>query len=70
VLNVIGLTDAFFSSANAWLGNAHAQGHCGAALSRHKHATVVPMAGAPHTLPMLPAARHATAGFLQDLFRP
>jgi hypothetical protein len=28
------------------------------------------MAGAPHTLLMLPAARHATAGFLQDLFKP
>jgi hypothetical protein len=28
------------------------------------------MAGAPHTLLTLPAARHATAGFLQDLFRP
>ena len=70
VLNVISLTDPFFSSANAWLGNAQAQGHCGAALARHKNATVVLMAGAPHTLLMLPAARHATAGFLQDLIRP
>ena len=69
VLNIISLTDPFFSSANTWLGNARAQGHCGAALSQHKNATVVLMAAAPHTLLMLPAARHATAGFLQDLFR-
>jgi len=70
VLNVISLTDPFYSRANTWLGNAQAQGHCGAALARHKNATVVLMADAPHTLLMLPAARHATSGFLQDLFRP
>jgi dienelactone hydrolase len=70
VLNVISLTDPFFSSANTWLGNAQARGHCGATLAQHKNATVVLMAGAPHTLLMLPAARHATAGFLQDLFKP
>jgi hypothetical protein len=28
------------------------------------------MAGAPHTPPMPPAARHATAGLLQALFKP
>ncbi len=70
VLNVISLTDPFFSPANPWLGNAQARGHCGAALAQHKNATVVLMAGAPHTLLTLPAARHATAGFLQDLFKP
>ncbi len=70
VLNVISLTDPFFSPANSWIGNAKALGHCGEALKVHKNATVVLMAGAPHTLLMLPAARHATAGFLQDLFRP
>jgi dienelactone hydrolase len=70
VLNVISLTDPFFSPANAWIGNAQARGHCGDALKAHKSATVVLMAGAPHTLLTLPAARHATAGFLQDLFKP
>lgn len=70
VLNVISLTDPFFSKANSWLGNPAALGHCGAALGQHKNGTVVLMAGAPHTLLMLPAARHATAGFLQDLFKP
>jgi hypothetical protein len=70
VLNVISLTDPFFSQTNAWLGNPQARGHCGAALQQHKNATVVLLAGAPHTLLMLPAARHATAGFLQDLFKP
>lgn len=69
VLNVISLTDPFFSRANAWLGNPQARGHCGAALQAHTNATVVLMAGAPHTLLMLPAARHATAGFLQELFK-
>jgi hypothetical protein len=69
LLNVISLSDPFFSPANAWLGNPQALGHCGDALKAHKNATVVLMAGAPHTLLMLPAARHATAGFLQDLFK-
>jgi hypothetical protein len=58
------------SSANTWLGNPQAQGHCGAALARHKNATVVPMAGGPHTLLMLPAALCATAGFLMDSLKP
>jgi dienelactone hydrolase len=70
LLNVISLTDPFFSPSNPWLGNPQALGHCGDALKAHKNATVVLMAGAPHTLLMLPAARHATAGFLQDLFKP
>jgi dienelactone hydrolase len=70
LLNIISLSDPFFSPANPWLGNPQALGHCGAALVGHKNATVVLMAGAPHTLLMLPAARHATAGFLQDLFKP
>ena len=70
LLNIISLSDPFFSLANPWLGNPQALGHCGEALKAHKNATVVLMAGAPHTLLMLPAARHATAGFLQDLFKP
>ena len=70
MLNVISASDPFFSPSNTWLGNSLAQGHCGGVLARHKNATVVLMADAPHTLLMLPAARHATAGFLQDLFRP
>jgi dienelactone hydrolase len=70
VLNVISLSDPFFSQTNTWIGNAQARGHCGEALKAHKNATVVLMAGAPHTLITLPAARHATAGFLQDLFKP
>ena len=46
---------------------AGAQGHCGAALADNKNATVVLIPGAPHTLLNLPAARHATEGFLRDL---
>ena len=64
VLNVISNTDPFFSSSNAWLGNAVAQGHCGAALKDNNRAAVLLVPNAPHTLLNLPATRSATAGFL------
>lgn len=70
VLNVISATDPFFSPSNSWLGNPAARGHCGAALAANKNATIVLIPGAPHTLLNLPAARHATAGFLRDWVRP
>lgn len=70
VLNVISSTDPFFSKANPWLGNADAVGHCGPALKDEPRAAVVLVPGAPHTLLNLPAARHATAGFLASLGRP
>ncbi len=66
VLNVISSNDPFFSPDNRWLGNAAARGHCGAALAGHPKATMVLIAGAPHTLINLPAARHAVDGFLKD----
>jgi hypothetical protein len=69
VLNVISATDPFFSPSNPWLGNAAAKGHCGDALKDHKTATVVLIPGAPHTLLNLPAARHATQGFLADAMK-
>ena len=40
-------------------------GHCGAALKDNPRAAVVLVPDAPHTLLNLPAARVATAGFLQ-----
>ena len=64
VLNVISNTDPFFSSSNAWLGNAAAQGHCGAALKDNNRAAVLLVPNAPHTLLNLPATRSTTAGFL------
>jgi dienelactone hydrolase len=64
VLNVISATDPYFSRANAWLGNAQAKGHCGAALKDDPNAAIVLVPDAPHTLLQLPAARDATAGFL------
>lgn len=70
VLNVISLTDPFFSPANAWLGNPSAAGHCGAALRQHKQASIVLIPGAPHTVLNLPAARHPVAGFLKDVLQP
>jgi dienelactone hydrolase len=70
VLNVISSVDPFFSPANAWLGNAAAQGHCGAALKAHKNATIVLVPGAPHTLLNLPQPRQVVKAWLADLWRP
>lgn len=70
VLNVISTTDPFFSASNAWLGNPAAKGHCGEAWKDHKRATITLIPGAPHTLLNYPAARHAVAGFLDDLWKP
>jgi len=70
VLNVISTTDPFFSRSNGWLGYAEATGHCGAAFKGNPAAAVVLVPDAPHTLLNLPAARLATAGFLQSLARP
>lgn len=67
VLNVISASDPFFSKSNAWLGNAEAQGHCGAALKASSRASVLLVPNAPHTLLNLPATRIATAGFLSLL---
>ncbi len=68
VLNVISNVDPFFSKSNAWLGNADAQGHCATALKDNAAASIVLIPNAPHTLLNLPAARHATAGFLATVF--
>lgn len=70
VLNVISLSDPFFSRGNAWLGNPSATGHCGPALKDHKLASVVLIPGAPHTLINLPAARQPVEGFLRELLKP
>ena len=67
VLNVMSTVDPYFSQSNSWVSNASAKGHCGEALRDHKRATIVLIPGAPHTLITLPAARSATAAFLQDL---
>ena len=70
VLNVMSSTDVFFSPSNTWLGNSAAKGYCGDALKDNKQATIVLIPGAPHTLLNLPAARHATAGFVRDVLKP
>ncbi len=70
VLNVMSATDVFFSPSNAWLGNAQAKGHCGAALKDHKAATIVLIPGAPHTLLNLPQARQAVRTWLLELLKP
>lgn len=70
VLNVMSSTDVFFSPSNTWLGNSAAKGYCGDALKDNKQATIVLIPGAPHTLLNLPAARHATAGFVRDVVKP
>jgi dienelactone hydrolase len=70
VLNVMSSTDVFFSPSNTWLGNTAAKGYCGDAWKDHKEATIVLIPGAPHTLLNLPAARHATLGFVRDVLKP
>ena len=70
VLNVISATDPFFSRSNGWLGNPSADGHCAGALKGNARASVLLVPNAPHTLLNLPAARSATAGFLNLLTRP
>ena len=70
VLNVISASDPFFSKSNAWLNNAEAQGHCGAALKDNGRASVLLVPNAPHTLLNLSATRSATAGFLALLAKP
>lgn len=70
VLNVISVTDPFFSPANPWLGQPQAAGHCGAALKAHKAATVVLVPGAPHTLLNLPQVRQVSRAWLLDLLKP
>lgn len=70
VLNVISASDPFFSKSNAWLNNAEAQGHCGAALKDNGRASVLLVPNAPHTLLNLSATRSATAGFLALIAKP
>lgn len=68
VLNVISVTDPFFSPSNPWLDNPRAQGHCGVALRGHKQSQVVLVPDAPHTLLTLPQTQQATTGFLKTLW--
>ena len=70
VLNVMSLTDVYFSPSNAWLGNRTAKGFCADALKDNKQATIVLIPGAPHTLLNLPAARNATASFVREVLKP
>ena len=69
VLNVISGSELFFSASNAFIGKPDARGHFAAALARNKLATVVLIPGAPHALLDLPAARHATLGFVLVVLR-
>lgn len=71
VLNVISSSDPFFSTSNAWLGNANATGNCAAALASARHAIVALVPGASHTLINSPYVRAITRGFLDvALARP
>lgn len=70
VLNVMSISDPYFSQANPWLGNPEALGHCGPALRNHKQASIVLIPGAPHTLMNLPQARQAAEGFLRQVLKP
>lgn len=68
VLNIVSNADKYFSTANAYLGNAQASGHCLTALGEDRSdVQVVLIPNAPHTLINLPAARSATLGFIESV---
>ena len=67
VLNVMSAEDKYFSRANAYLGNDAALGHAGRTLARHRHAAVVLIPGAPHTLYNEPEALTHIAAFLEHV---
>lgn len=67
VLNVMSLTDKFFSRANPYLDNPAAAG-CAANVLRHNRASaIVLIPDAPHTLLNLPQTRGAVAAFVKRL---
>ena len=68
-LNIISSTDPYFSTSNAWLGNAKATGHCGAALKNNTKASMVLIPGGPHTVLTFPQAKGPVEGFLKDVFK-
>lgn len=70
VLNIMSITDPYFSRANSSLGNPDAKGHCGEALAANKEAVIVLLEQAPHTLINLPAARRMTEAFLRGVLVP
>ena len=70
VLNVMSASDPYYSRANSYLGNPDAQGHCAAALSKHKATTIVLVPGAPHTLLNVPQVRVVVAAWLQSVLGP
>jgi len=70
VLNVMSVSDPYFSPSVPFLGNPNATGNCAQALKDDKRAVIVLIPGAPHTLMNLPAARDATAAFLARYAAP
>ncbi len=65
VLNVMSLTDKYFSRANPYLDNDRALGHAGKALENNPNAAILLIPQAPHTLLNLPVVRDAAASFLK-----
>ena len=68
-LNVISSTDPYFSSANNWIGNPEAIGHCVNVLKNNKKASIVLIPGGPHTVLTFSQAKGPVEGFLKDVFR-
>lgn len=66
VLNIMSATDKYFSTANSYIGNEQAAGHCAKALADNPNASIVLIPKAPHTLMNVPQAREAVEGFLKD----
>lgn len=68
-LNIISLSDPYFSPSNAWIGNAQAVGHCGQVLKNNKKASIVLIPSGPHTVLTFTQAKGPVEGFLKNLFK-
>lgn len=67
VLNVMSLTDKFFSPANPYLDNPTAKGFAADVLKGNTVSSIVLIPGAPHALLNLPQTQGAVTAFLKRL---
>ena len=69
ILNVMSLSDKYFSKANAYLDNDDALGYAREALQNNANASIVLLPQAPHTLLNLPQTRAAAVEILERAMR-
>jgi poly(3-hydroxybutyrate) depolymerase len=71
VLNIMSTDDPYFGPSNPWHGDIGDQleGHGAAVMRGNLNSQVILLAGVPHTLYNIPAARRATQSFLEAVLR-